>query len=288
MRILLIGATGMLGSEFRELFQSLELEVIAPTHEELDITNPESVAQIGAGSYGELNWVINCAAYTAVDQAEDEPGDAAFLNTLGPSFLAGACAMANVPLVHFSTDYVFDGTKELAYVESDATNPLNSYGLSKRDGEELIRDNWHQTYIFRTSWLFGPYGACFPRSIVRNLVAGNELTVIDDQFGTPTYAYDLARAAWSVIEQRPEFGTYHLAGREVMSWYEFACNICRAFAPELESNIVAIPSSKWPTKAKRPVNSALTSEHSIIRELTLFTPVAQSLPHWLSRAMETY
>lgn len=258
------GSSGMLGSALVHLGQERGNELHTPASSELDITDPESVAQVAAGRYP-ADWCINCAAYTAVDRAEEEPDEAYAVNALGPGLLARACATAGIRLLHISTDFVFDGTKGEPYVEEDRPNPLGVYGRSKLEGELAVLEAGFEPVVVRTSWLFGSRGNSFPRTILRAWLEGRALRVVDDQLGTPTYAPDLAQMLLSLVQLNVGTGTYHAAGSEAVSWHQLAVRACAAYqraipdAPE-KARVEPISSDKWPTPARRPTYSALSCE----------------------------
>lgn len=242
--ILILGGSGLLGSEM-----VLVLGGHAPGRDEFDISNPEHVAGIVTGQY---KAVINCAAYTAVDLAESHPDEAAELNELTPAWLARACASVGVPLVHFSTDYVFDGTATEPYTEESPTNPQSVYGRTKLAGEQAVLEIHPMTYVLRTSWLFGSHGKCFPRSIWQAHQAGKPLRVVDDQWGCPTEARCLAEVVRVILERKIEPGLYHACGPEAMTWFEFAQRVLPG------AEITPTSSKEWEAPAPRPRFSVLS------------------------------
>lgn len=260
VRILVIGGSGLLGNEVCSAIERAGHVSVAPSHAELDITNPESVAQLLLQKFGSLDAVVNCAAYTAVDRAESEPDAATDLNALGPGYLATVSAACGLPLIHVSTDFVFSGTSERPYREDDPTEPLGVYGRSKLGGEEAILESGAMAWIVRTSWLYGPCGNCFPAAILRAWQAGKELRVVADQVGCPTSAFALAETLVRILKARPPFGVYHASGPDAMSWYEFAClllEIARSHTGRDVPPLEPISSADWPTAAQRPAYSVL-------------------------------
>ena len=240
--ILIFGANGMLGRDLAAAFPDARL----CDHKDLDITDEAAVRAYILAVKPDL--VINAAAYTNVDGCEDEPKTAFAVNGDAPGYIAAACREAGARLVHYSTDYVFDGSKT-EYVESDESNPINVYGASKLRGEQNIAKNMDDYRIVRTSWLFGRHGKNFVETI-RHLSQTNEtVRVVTDQVGKPTYTADLARKTTEIAECPP--GVYHVTNDGVCSWYEFA----RAFAP----NVVPCSSDEFPRKAKRPAYSVLVN-----------------------------
>jgi dTDP-4-dehydrorhamnose reductase len=253
VRILLTGAGGQLGLAVQGAFTRHEL--LPRTHGQLDIADSAAVGAALAELAPDL--LLNAAAYTAVDQAEDEPDAAYRVNRDGPRALAEATARRGIPLLHVSTDYVFDGDKGAPYVESDATHPLSVYGASKLAGEEEVRRANPRHWIVRTAWLYGPVGRNFALSIRAAAAREPRLRVVDDQWGSPSYAPHLAAALARLVEGEA-FGTHHLANGGVTNRFEFARALLAALG--LCTPIEPVPTSAWPTRARRPRNTALASE----------------------------
>ncbi len=258
--VLVVGGSGMLGSDVVAEGRRRGWRVHSPGRAELDLCDPGSVAQVAAGVW-DADACVNCAAYTAVDRAEEEPDRAVELNALGPSYLARACAMRGIPLLHVGTDFVFDGTARTPYGEDDVPSPLGTYGRSKWAGEEAVLAGGPH-WVVRTSWLFGPNGRCFPEAIVRAWLAGKPLRVVADQIGTPTSTMELGRALMEFLTLDPVPGIYHAAGPDVVSWHAFAVLCVETYARVVQGRIVepeiaAIATSEWPTPAPRPAYSAL-------------------------------
>jgi dTDP-4-dehydrorhamnose reductase len=255
LRILLTGAGGQLGRALRQLVTQHEL--LPRTHAELDIAEPDAVA----AAFDELapEGVLNAAAYTAVDAAEGEPELAYRVNEAGARVLAEASASRTIPLLHVSTDYVFDGEKGAPYVESDAVHPISVYGASKLAGEEAVRRANPRHFIVRTAWLYGPVGKNFALSIRAAAARGGPLRVVDDQWGSPTYAPHLAAGLAQLIAT-DAYGTHHLANAGVASRFEFAAELLAALGSR--TPLEPIPTSAWPTPARRPRNTALASERA--------------------------
>lgn len=269
MRLLLLGANGQVGHELREALAPLA-EVIAATRsgqlpdgsaaETADLSVPDSLPGLVERVAPDL--VVNAAAYTAVDRAESERELAFRVNVEAPGALARACTRAGIGLVHFSTDYVFDGSQSRPWREDDPTGPLGVYGESKLAGERAIRDSGVAHKIFRLCWVYGPRGGNFLRTMLRLGAEREHLRVVDDQRGTPTSARRIAAGVAGALQAMPAAsGTWHLAADGECSWYEFAGEIFRQAvarglldrAPGLD----AIPSAQYPTPARRPAYSRL-------------------------------
>jgi dTDP-4-dehydrorhamnose reductase len=256
-RVLVIGRTGQLARHLALLLP----EATFWGRTEADLAHPERLqAQIEAFA---PTAIVNAAAHTAVDRAESEPELAWRVNAESPAAMARAAAHLDVPLIHVSTDYVFDGGSERAYRESDPVSPQSVYGASKLGGELALRALAPRHWILRTSWVFSEYGNNFVKTMLRLGKERSELRVVADQRGRPTYAGDLARLIVALVT-RPEavpFGTYHAGGDPPASWCEFAGVIlARAHARRLidkQPTLIGIPTSQYPTPARRPANSVL-------------------------------
>ena len=259
--ILLTGGGGQVGTEFQRLAPE-GFEIVAPGRDRLDIADPDSIAAFVASR----PWacVINSGAYTAVDKAQSDPVTAWRVNALGPVAFAWATAEAGVPLIQLSTDYVFDGSKSSPYVEDDPVGPVSVYGASKEAGEQAVRTGNPRHVILRTAWVVSPHGSNFIKTMLRLAETRDHLTVVDDQHGCPTSAGDIARAL-AVIATRladdaeAPVGTYHFVNSGEATWCGFAREIFRLAeaggrtVPAVEG----IPTSGYPTPARRPANSRL-------------------------------
>ena len=263
MKILLTGANGQVGWELSNRSGQQGFEVLALDRSDLDITDPVSVKR-EVNRTG-VSLVVNAAGYTAVDEAESEPELAFAANRDGPAHLASACEKVGIPLVHISTDYVFDGQKQESYLVTDPVSPVGVYGKSKAAGEGAVRERLPEHVILRTSWVYGVRGHNFVKTMLRLGQEREVVQVVADQYGCPTYAADLAetilRVAAQVLEGRQvHWGTYHYCGKGVTSWYGFAEEIFR-LASEYESlkvkRVEPISTAEYPTPAQRPVNSIL-------------------------------
>jgi dTDP-4-dehydrorhamnose reductase len=202
------------------------------------------------------DFCVNAAAYTAVDKAENEPEKAALINVTGAKNLAEICKAFNATLIHISTDFVFDGSKQSPYSETDATNPQGVYGQTKLLGERAIENTGGKYYIVRTSWLYSQFGANFMKTMLRLASERDSLNIVNDQIGTPTHAVDLAHAiAKIILSTKHEYGLYHYSNEGVASWYDFAKKIFEINNVKIDVN--PIPTSQFPTPAKRPAYSVL-------------------------------
>jgi dTDP-4-dehydrorhamnose reductase len=260
MKILLTGAHGQVGWELARRGRARGLAVQATDVDVFDITDARAVEEQVCGQG--LALVINCAAYTAVDRAEWEPELALAVNRDGPAHLAAACGKARIPLFHISTDYVFDGSKEGAYRETDPVAPLGVYGRSKAEGEREVRSRLREHIILRTSWVYGIHGQNFVKTILRLGQERRVLRVVNDQQGCPTNAADLAEVILAIAGRcdRNPWGTYHYSGKGVTTWHGFAEAIfteARKYTSLLVERVEPIPSAQYPTPAKRPANSVL-------------------------------
>lgn len=262
-RLLVVGGGGMLGHDVVRAAEALGYEVLTPGRVDLDLRDAAAMDKLRRMGPLWVNGVINCAAYTAVDRAQDEPMEAFAINAKGAGSLAAVCAENVWPFIHVSTDFVFDGKKPTPYTEDDPTNPLGVYGKTKRAGEELVMQMNPQAYIVRTSWLFGVDGRCFPRTMIDAWRAGKTLRVVADQVGTPTYTGDLAPLLLQLLNLRPAPGIYHTAGPDMMSWHQFAeliLGVWQSVTDEPgEINVAPIATTDWPTPAARPAYSALST-----------------------------
>lgn len=264
MKFLVTGAKGQLGQAVCRYVESRGYELIAVGSNDLDITDAQAVHQ-QLEQY-RPDFLINCAAYTAVDKAESEQALCHSINADGPENLAASCQKLDIKLLHVSTDYVFDGNSSRPYSESDPVNPLGVYGRSKWLGEENVRRLCPRHIIVRVSWVFGPDGNNFMKTMLRLAKEKSELKVVDDQLGCPSYTGDIARVLVGVAEQLDcdatdhLWGTYHYCGSDTTSWHRFAQVIiqeARRFTPIKVDKVLPITTDEFPTTATRPQNSSL-------------------------------
>jgi len=253
--VLVTGANGQLGKCIEELSLNFEeLNFIFKSSKELDITSFDSAKAIFEKH--QFNYCINCAAYTAVDLAEDEKEKAFAVNAEGVKHLAILSKDYNTSLIHISTDFVFDGLKHTPYKETDSPNPINVYGASKLQGEQYIKELLDTYFIFRTSWLYSEYGNNFMKTMLRLSKQRQELNVVNDQIGSPTYAKDLAEVILKVIkEDSTNYGMYHFSNKGETSWFGFAQEIFKQ--KKIQINLLSTTSENYKTKAKRPMFSVL-------------------------------
>jgi dTDP-4-dehydrorhamnose reductase len=259
MVVLVTGANGQLGQSLQFIAKNhLDIKFVFCSSSDLDITIKENCQAVFA-KY-KPNFCINAAAYTAVDKAETETEKAYLINVEGAKNIAEACKEHNTVLLHISTDFVFDGTKTEPYTTEDATNPLGVYGKTKLQGEQAIQNTWEKHYIIRTSWVYSHFGNNFYKTMLRLAQERDEISVVNDQIGCPTNAVYLAKFLVKIVEIKPQdisFGIYHFSGDEVMSWYDFALKI---FAEnKITIKVNPIPTSAYPTPAKRPAYSVLNN-----------------------------
>ncbi|MCH9297809.1 dTDP-4-dehydrorhamnose reductase [Pantoea allii] len=256
MRVLLTGAYGQLGRCLLDRFPA-DWITLACGSAELDITDRVAVMRIIKKFKPDV--IMNAAAYTAVDKAETDRTRALKINAIGPENLAQAAKLVNARLIHISTDYVFDGLKKTSYTENDAPCPINFYGLSKWEGEKRVLEILPNALIIRTSWMFSEYGNNFVSTMLRLSETRSELHVVNDQYGCPTYAGDLAQAMIKLAAAPYNTGIYHYSGDVAVNWCEFAQSIF--VAAHKDVTVYGIASSQYPSAAFRPARSILNTEH---------------------------
>lgn len=264
MTVLIIGAAGQLGTELCLRSKERGHNFVGVDYNELDITNESSIQAFVAHINPTI--IINAAAYTAVDRAETDIASALAVNRDGPLYLARSCVKADIPLLHVSTDYVFDGRKSAPYHETDTPNPQGAYGQSKLEGETAVANTLEKYITLRTAWVFSATGNNFVRTILRLAKERDELRVVADQTGAPTWAGDIAEVLLEIVDRIHKsmtitWGLYHYTGVPVTTWHAFAETICQqAFELGMLNKkpfIKPISTSEYPTAAKRPQNSAL-------------------------------
>lgn len=276
IRVLLTGSRGQLGRDLAREFEG-RAQVVAHDRASLDLANPDAIAARVREARPDV--ILNAGAYTAVDRAESEVDTARAVNATAPGVLAAEAKRLGALLVHYSTDYVFDGTKTAPYVEGDATAPLNVYGLTKLEGERAVAASGCDHAILRTSWVYAPHGKNFMLTMLRLAATQKELRVVVDQRGAPTSSRQLARATLELLAQgdrarpvemrdlervRSASGVYHATAAGETTWFGFAQAIFDAWSKRpghvfAMPRVVAIPAADYPTPARRPANSALSS-----------------------------
>jgi dTDP-4-dehydrorhamnose reductase len=289
MKVLVTGANGQVGWELADRRSAQSFEVLALDRATLDITDPSSVEK--EVSRSGVSLVVNCAAYTDVDLAESEPQLAFVVNRDGPAYLASACAKAGIPLIHISTDYVFDGRKRGPYLETDPVSPIGIYGESKAAGEREIKTRLGEHIILRTAWVYGIHGQNFVKTMLRLGRDREVIQVVADQYGCPTYAADIAETVLTIAAQilrgqHVTWGTYHYCGKGVTTWHGFAEAIfaeARRYVDLTVKKVEPINTAAYPTAAKRPSNSVL--ECSLLEER--FGIYSRPWPESLARMIRT-
>ncbi|WP_431133071.1 dTDP-4-dehydrorhamnose reductase [Psychroserpens mesophilus] len=271
MNILVTGANGQLATCIRSLDHSnIDYNFIYKNSSELDIVNIEAVKTLFKSST--INYCINCAAYTAVDTAESDSDKAYDVNVKGSENLAKVCHEFNTTLIHISTDFVFEGSSKKPYNETHSTNPLNIYGSTKLEGEQKIQHHLDKYFILRTSWLYSEFGNNFLKTMLRLSKDRDEIGVVSDQIGTPTYAMDLARVILKIIQtNNTSYGIYHYSNEGVASWYDFALAIFDL--NKIKITVNPITTQDFPTPAKRP-------SYSVLDKSKIKKALKVEIPHW--------
>lgn len=256
MKVLVTGANGQLGTEVTNVLKENNIDYIGTDRNELDITSKENVIELFTKESPDI--IFHCAAYTAVDAAEDEGKEANYLiNETGSQNIAEAAKKINAKVVYISTDYVFDGSNvEDGYKETDLVDPINEYGKAKLLGEKAIQENSDDYYIIRTSWVFGQYGKNFVFTMLSLSETHEKLTVVNDQFGRPTWTRSLAEFMLYLVENNCDYGIYHFSNDETCTWYDFAQEILK----DKKTIIEPVTSDKFPQKATRPEYSVMNLE----------------------------
>lgn len=255
MRILVTGVKGQLGYDVVNELESRGHETVGVDIEEMDITDAASVDTVIKGA--KVDAVIHCAAYTAVDAAEDQEDLCRKVNALGTEHIAKVCKELDIKMIYISTDYVFDGEGERPWEPDDARDPLNVYGQTKYEGELAVQNNLDKYFIVRIAWVFGVNGKNFIKTMLNLGKTHDSLTVVCDQVGSPTYTFDLAVLLADMVETE-KYGIYHATNEGLCSWYEFACEIFKQAGMNVA--VTPVDSSAYPAKAKRPSNSRMSKD----------------------------
>lgn len=295
LKILLTGSAGMLGSDLLRTLVDRGHEVRSPWRIDFDVTAPESIDRLRKGDFGRYDWIINCAAFTAVDQAESDRMAAMRVNAVAPGMLGVATQGCGARVLHLSTDFVFDGGATTPYREDSPTGPVNFYGQSKRMGEENLMKEAPDSVVVRTSWLFGPKGKSFPRTMIEAFRAGKELRVVADQRGRPTYTMDLAAVLADLVERGVAGGIYHAAGPDIVTWWDLAVLSIEADLARSGKEIAGVTgaiqpvtTAEYPTPAKRPAYSVLDTTKLEAAGFGPMRPVREALTEFVERlASET-
>jgi len=282
MKILVTGGSGQLGSTLKEMAkEERDLTFVFKSSQELDITDYNAIhEELTASNYA---YCINCAAFTNVDRAETETDKARLVNITGARNLALTCKESGTVLIHISTDFVFDGYLNVPYREEDIARPIGFYGDTKYKGERAIINNLEEHFILRTSWLYSEHGHNFMKTMIRLGSERDELSVVYDQVGTPTYAKDLGRAILTIIKAHSiDYGVYHYSNEGVASWYDFAKAIFEGYG--IASDLHPILSEEYPTPAERP-------NYSVLDKSKIKSAFNLNIPHWkesLEVALKAY
>jgi len=271
-QILLLGADGMLGHDLYNFLLEQKLRVKALSFPEIDLNDNNKTEQILKSL--DFDILINCTAYTNVDACETDKKQAYQLNATTPGILAKLCKDKNATIVHFSTDYVFDGKNKIAYSEFNKPKPINYYGKSKLAGEENIKKNTENYLIIRTAWLYGASGNNFVKKILSMCKEKETIKIVNDQFGSPTYTKDLSKMTWKIILSK-KTGLFHVTNQGFCSWYDLANKVIEL--ANIPKNIIPCTSNEYPTPAKRPQNSKLKNLQLIKYKIPLLRPWDRAL-----------
>ena len=255
MKVFVTGVRGQLGYDVVNELEKRGIEAIGVDIQEMDITNADSVNTVIGEAAPDA--VIHCAAYTAVDAAEDNAELCRKVNAEGTQNIANMCRTLDIPMIYISTDYVFDGTGERPWEPDDERNPLNVYGQTKYEGELAVQNTLEKYFIVRIAWVFGVNGKNFVKTMLNLGRTRDHLTVVNDQFGSPTYTYDLAKLLVDMV-LTDKYGFYHATNEGICTWYEFACEIFRQAG--IDVKVDPVSADQYPAKAKRPSNSRMSKE----------------------------
>ncbi len=280
MKVLVTGVTGQLGYDVMKELARRGIEAVGASRREMPLDEPDAGASFIERTRPGV--IIHCAAYTAVDKAEDEPALCRRINSEAPGAIARAAARVGAKLIFISTDYVFDGEGDRFYETDDPKGPRNVYGASKLAGEEAVRAALAECFIVRISWVFGINGKNFIRTMLQLAKTHSELTVVDDQVGSPTYTADLARLLVDMA-LTDRYGTYHATNEGVCSWAELASEVFRQRG--LGVKITPVPSSAYPTKAVRPHNSRLSKASLTINNFVPLPPWQDAVRRYLAELL---
>lgn len=275
MKVLVTGVKGQLGYDVVGELKKRNIEAVGVDIDEMDITDAASVDKVIKEASPDA--VIHCAAYTAVDAAEDNVDICRKVNKDGTQNIANVCKELDIKMIYISTDYVFDGEGTRPWEPDDKPDPLNVYGLTKYEGEVAVMSTLSKYFIVRIAWVFGVNGKNFIKTMLNLAKTHDSLTVVNDQFGSPTYTYDLARLLVDMV-LTDKYGIYHATNEGIITWYDFACKIFETAG--LNVKVSPVPASEYPAKAKRPSNSRMSKQKLVDNGFEL-------LPTWQD-ALERY
>ena len=275
MKVLVTGVKGQLGYDVVNELKKRNIEAVGVDIDEMDITDAASVDKVIKEASPDA--VIHCAAYTAVDAAEDNVDICRKVNKDGTQNIANVCKELDIKMIYISTDYVFDGEGTRPWEPDDKPDPLNVYGLTKYEGEVAVTSTLSKYFIVRIAWVFGVNGKNFIKTMLNLAKTHDSLTVVNDQFGSPTYTYDLARLLVDMV-LTDKYGIYHATNEGIITWYDFACEIFKTAG--LNVKVSPVPASEYPAKAKRPSNSRMSKQKLVDNGFEL-------LPTWQD-ALERY
>lgn len=278
MKVLVTGAAGQLGYDVVKKLEEMNIKCIGTTKNELDITNEHQTLEFIKNYKPDV--VVHCAAYTAVDKAEEDRQNCYKVNVLGTKHVAKACKQIDAKMVYISTDYIFDGEGKQPYEVTDEPNPINYYGRTKYEGEIEVKEHLDKYFIIRISWVFGVNGKNFVKTMISLGKELEELSVIADQIGSPTYTPDLANLVVEMIKT-DKFGIYHATNEGYCSWYEFACEIFKQTG--IQVKVKPIKTEEYPTKAMRPKMSLLSKKSLEVNGFTNLKDYKQSLNEYLTK-----
>lgn len=278
MKVLVTGVKGQLGYDVVNELEKRKIEAVGVDVEEMDITDEAAVRRVILGAAPDA--VIHCAAYTAVDAAEDNEEMCRRVNADGTRYIAGVCKELDIKMLYISTDYVFDGQGTRPWEPDDERNPLSVYGQTKYEGELAVQDALEKYFIVRIAWVFGLNGKNFVKTMLRLAETNRQITVVNDQYGSPTYTFDLARLLADMVVT-DKYGIYHATNEGICTWYEFACEIMKDAGADTE--ILPVSSSEYPAKAKRPENSRMNKDKLEANGFKRLPPWQDALARYLTQ-----
>lgn len=276
MKVLVTGVKGQLGYDVVKELEKRGMEAVGVDIEEMDITDAQSVEKVLEETGPDA--VIHCAAYTAVDAAEEQEEICRKVNADGTRNIAKICSRLDIKMIYISTDYVFDGQGTRPWEPEDERQPLNVYGQTKYEGELAVQELLEKYFIVRIAWVFGINGKNFIKTMLRLAETNKRITVVNDQYGSPTYTYDLARLLVDMVLTE-EYGVYHATNEGICTWYEFACEIFKQAGIDME--VVPVTAAEYQAKAKRPENSRMSKEKLTEKGFDRLPPWQDALARYL-------